>query len=217
MPIIETKTKIDVNHVLRYYSRMRFIGNLTSSLESAESPRVVSILAGGKEAPLKEDNLDLTKEFSLSLSNNYPASMTSVSFEHLASQHPSISFIHEFPGLVATPLLKTTLGSIMGTIVSFLLKPLFISAEESGEWQVFISTYPAFPAKDTKVSAGQDIKVTQASTREQGGGVYLLEHTGRNATNETLMAEFRKEDMPNKVWKHTLDTFDRMLTAESTD
>jgi hypothetical protein len=56
---IETKSGIDVNHLLHYYSRMRFIYNLLPSLKAAEKPRVISILAGEKEGPIEEENLVL--------------------------------------------------------------------------------------------------------------------------------------------------------------
>jgi hypothetical protein len=96
---------------------------------------VVSILAGGKEIKIEEDNLDLQKEFSLSASNGYPASMTSLAFEILASDHPSVSFLHVFPGIMATPLLKNSMGSVVGSIIGFLTKPISISMSDSGEWQ----------------------------------------------------------------------------------
>lgn len=203
-----------MNHILRYYSRMRFVYNLVPLLEAAEEPRVISVLAGGKEVSIEEDNLDLRKRFSLSASNGYPATMTSLAFEVLASQHPSISFIHEFPGIVATPILKKSMGGVLGTILSLLIRPISISEEESGEWQVFLSTSPSFPAKGSAgadAATEQDIKITQASTGEAGGGVYILNYNGQDVTNKTLMTQLRERGFPDIVWKHTLDTFDRIL------
>ncbi|KAJ5673845.1 short-chain dehydrogenases/reductase [Penicillium macrosclerotiorum] len=189
----ETPAGIDVNHMLRYYSRMRFVENLLPSLEAAKTPRVISILAAGKEIMIEEDNLDLRKKFSFSAANGYPASMTSLAFEVLASQHPSVSFLHVFPGIVATPLMKNSMGSVVGTIIGFLAKPIAMSAEESGEWQTWLSTSPNFAPKNS------------------GQGVYLLNHNGKDATNQSLMAEFRKKGFPEIVWKHTQDTFGRIL------
>ncbi len=62
---------MDVNHILRFYSRIRFTFSLIPLLETAESPRVINVLADGKEMNIKEDNLDLGKKFSLSASNGY--------------------------------------------------------------------------------------------------------------------------------------------------
>ncbi|KAJ6126600.1 short-chain dehydrogenases/reductase [Penicillium sp. IBT 18751x] len=189
----ETPAGIDVNHMLRYYSRMRFVENLLPALEATQSPRVVSILAGGKETLIEEDNLDLRKNFSLSASNGYPASMTSLAFEVLASQHPSVSFLHVFPGIVATPLMKNSLGSVAGTILGFLTKPISISAKESGEWQTWLSTSPNFAPKNS------------------GQGAYILNYDGKDATNRSLMTQLRDKGFPEIVWKHTQDTFTRLL------
>lgn len=196
---------------------MRFFYNTLPLLEAAKDPRVVSILAGGKEGPIEEDNLDLVKSFSVSASNTYPASMTSLAFEFLAAQHPSISFIHEFPGFVATPLLKNSLGSITGSILGLLISPMAISAEQSGEWNVFLSTFPSFPSKNL---AGDDstaeakTKITVASTGVVGGGSYILNNKGQDSTNQKLMTEFREKGYPEIVWKHTLSTIDRVLSCE---
>ncbi|KAJ5287478.1 short-chain dehydrogenases/reductase [Penicillium angulare] len=195
-PSTETDAKIDINHILRYYSRMRFIFNLLPTLESAKFPRVVSILAGGKEIKIEEDNLDLHKEFSLSTSNGYPASMTSLAFETLAFDHPSISFLHVFPGIVATPVLKNSMGSVVGSIMGFLIKPISISMSDSGEWQTWLSTSAEFPSKKN-------------STNASASGYYILNHNGKDATNKALMAQLREKGFPSIVWKHTIAIFDR--------
>lgn len=175
---------------------MRFIYNLLPSLEAAQSPRVVSILAGGKETKIDKDNLDLQKEFSFSTSNGYPATMTSLVFEVLASKHPSISFLHVFPGVVATPLMKNSMGSVVGSIMGFLIMPISISMSKSGEWNTFLATSSEYPAKN-------------ASTSESPG-YYLLNYDGTDATNKALMEQLRKEGFPDTVWNHTLATFDRL-------
>ena len=184
----ETDYGIDANHMLRYYSRMRFITNLLPLLEASKNPRVFSILAGGKEIMIEEDNLDLRKKFSLSASTGYPATMTSLAFETLASQYPSIGFLHVFPGIVTTSLLKNSVGSVAGSILGFLMKPISMSAEESGEWQTWLSTSPNF-AK----------------------GAYILNHDGKGVTNQALMAELREKELPKIVWEHTENTFNRIL------
>ena len=176
---------------------MRFVYNLLPTLEAADSPRVVSILAGGQEIKIEEDNLDLQKEFSFSASLGYPTSMTTLAFETLASEHPSISFLHVYPGVVATPLINKTLGWVLGTIVGFLAKPFIISMTDSGEWQTWLSTSAEFPSK-------------KDSTDASATGYYLLNHDGQDSTNKALMEEFREKDFPAIVWKHTLSTFDRI-------
>ncbi|KAE8371875.1 hypothetical protein BDV26DRAFT_302375 [Aspergillus bertholletiae] len=202
----ETKTGIDRNHILRYYSRMRFVYNLISSLEKSENPRVVSIYAAGKEVLLDEDNLDLKRSFSISASNSYPATMTSLLFEVLATQYPTISFIHEFPGFVATPLLKHSLGSIAGSVLGLLMKPLMMNSSESGEWNVFLSTSPSFPPKGSDSSGMKGVRVARSPTGQIGDGVYLLNYNGKDVTNQRIMEQLRASGFPSIVENHTLET-----------
>lgn len=179
-------------------------------LQASQSPRVVSILAGGWEGRIESDNLDLSRNFSFSASNEYPATMTSLVFELLATKYPSVSFIHEYPGIVATPLLKTSVGSIAGSVLGFLMKPISISASESGEWNVFLSTSPSFPSQEA-AGADSGAKVSEASTGKVGGGSYILKYNGQDATNQKLMAEIRETCSAQTVWDHTVSTFDRIV------
>ncbi|KAL4735385.1 short-chain dehydrogenases/reductase [Aspergillus similis] len=206
----ETPSGIDLNHILRYYSRMRFIHNLAALLLCSQSARVVSVLAGGKEGPIDGENLDLRKAFSLGNSNVYPASMTSLAFEHLASVYPSISFIHEFPGIVATPLLKHSIGSVMGTLIGLLLWPFSLSAAESGEWSVFVSTAPFFPPRTVNPDGGEKTQTVKASTGVVGDGCYVLDHTGQDVADQKLMTDLRAACSPERVWVHTLQVFDQL-------
>ena len=194
---------------------MRFVYNLMPSLEKSEDARVLSVLAAGKEDLIKEDNLDLKRHFSLAASTSYPATMTSVLFEVLASKHPSISFVHEFPGFVATPLLKHSWGSIAGAMFGLLMKPLAMSASESGEWSVFLSTSPSFPPRGWNKKSGpgmEEVQIARSSTGQVGDGVYLLNYDGKDVTNHGIMGQLRALGIPSVVEKHTLETM-RLLSS----
>src|SRR5699024_4653489 len=122
----------------------------------------------------------------------------SLAFEDLASRHPSISFIHVFPGIVATQLMKKSAGAIVGSILSFLTWPISISASESGEWHTFLSTSTEFPSRNM-------------SSNQSSVGSYIINYDGKDVTNKTLMAKLREKDFPLTVWKHTLDIFDQIV------
>lgn len=189
----EGDNNIDVNHILRYYSRMRFIQNLIPALEASKSPRVVNVLAGGKESKVEEDNLDLKKSWSFAAGAGYASTMVSAAQEKLASENPSISFIHSYPSVVSTTLFKKFLGPIFGSIAGFLSTPVSMSPSESGEWHTYLSTAEQFKSKDSS-----------------GNGSYILNYDGKDSTNEAIMAELREKDFPTTVWKHTLDTFEKL-------
>ncbi|PYI09558.1 NAD(P)-binding protein [Aspergillus sclerotiicarbonarius CBS 121057] len=217
----DTEEGLDNNHVLRYYSRMRFVHNLLPLLSASQGPaRVVSILAAGQEGSVEEDNFDLTKSWTFMKSNTYAATLNSLALEHLATANPTVSFIHAFPGVVRSPLMKSTFGNLAGSVLSILSHPISMKLEESGERNLFISTSAAYPSAAPKdpsrlgVPLGGGVQTAVASTGKVGGGSYILGSDGGNATREKLMDDYRAKDFPNKVWSHTLETFKRVLRSE---
>lgn len=197
---------------------MRFVHNLVPLLGASNGPaRVVSVLAAGQEGKIEEDNFDLQKSWSFMKSNTYAATMNSLAVEHLATLYPSISFVHVFPGIVRTPLMNKTIGWIAGPIVTFLSRPMSISPQESGERHLFISTSAAYPPATPQdpANAGvplvEGVKTSVASTGKIGGGSYILNYDGANVAKEKLMSGYRAEDLPKKLWAHTLETFKKVF------
>ncbi|RAK95639.1 short-chain dehydrogenases/reductase, partial [Aspergillus ibericus CBS 121593] len=216
-----TEEGLDNNHVLRYYARMRFVQNLLPLLSASPGPaRVVSILAAGQEGSMEEGNFDLTKSWTFMKSNTYAATLNSLALEHLAAAHPTVSFIHAFPGIVRSPLMKSTFGNLVGSVLTVLSRPVSMTLEESGERNLFISTSAAYPAAAPKdpshpgVPLAGGVQTAVASTGRVGGGSYILSSDGGDATREKLMADYRGRGFPNKVWSHTLETFKRILQPE---
>ncbi|KAE8349838.1 hypothetical protein BDV28DRAFT_52779 [Aspergillus coremiiformis] len=209
----DTVEGLDNNHVLRYYARMRFIHNLLPRLAAAQSPaRVISVLAAGKEGDIDESNFDLQVSFSFGTAMTYGATMTSLAMEYLATQHPSISFIHVFPGVVRTPLMTASFGYLLGSVMGLATRLMSISQQESGERNVSIATSAAYPPAGRSGNASiDDGAIAVASTGKIGGGSYLLNYDGKDVTNQTLMKNYRDRDYPTKLWDHTLDIFRRIL------
>ncbi|OOF90332.1 hypothetical protein ASPCADRAFT_179224 [Aspergillus carbonarius ITEM 5010] len=217
----DTQEGLDNNHVLRYYARMRFVHNLLPLLSASQgSARVISILAAGQEGSIEEDNFDLTKSWTFMKSNTYAATLNSLAMEHLATTNPTISFIHAFPGIVRSPLMKSTFGNFAGSVLTVLSRPISMTLEESGERNLFLSTSAAYPPAAPKdpahsgVPLAGGVQTAAASTGKVGGGSYILGYDGSNATREKLMADYRSKHFPNKVWNHTLETFKRVLRSE---
>lgn len=213
----DTLEGLDNNHVLRYYARMRFIYNLLPQLQAAELPaRVLTVLAAGKEGQIDEDNFDLQANWSFTTAASYAATMNSLAMEYLALRYTSISFIHVFPGLVRTSLMKSSFGSLVGFAIGLVTRPLSVSAQESGERNVFLATSMAYPPMAYAGDAGKDgLDVAIASTGQAGGGSYLVNFDGTDATNQTLMADYRQRHYPKKLWEHTLHVFQRVIGSES--
>ncbi|PWY83598.1 short-chain dehydrogenases/reductase [Aspergillus heteromorphus CBS 117.55] len=219
----DTPEGLENNHVLRYYARMRFIQNLLPLLNASPTPaRVITILGGGQEGQIDEDNFDLSKSWTFLKSTTYAATLNSLAVEHLAAAHPSISFIHVFPGLVRSPLMNSTFGKLAGSVMGVLSRPFSLSLEESGQRNLFIATSAAYPPAglegkedaDVGVKLGEGVSTAVASTGKKGGGSYILGYEGNDATNKKLMADYRGRDFPGKVWRHTAETFRRVLGSE---
>jgi hypothetical protein len=78
---VESVEGIDVPHALRYYSRLRFVYNLLPLLNASSSPRVVSILAGGKEIAVNFDDLEFRNNFNGFQAAGNGATQTTLAFE----------------------------------------------------------------------------------------------------------------------------------------
>ncbi|KAE8383097.1 hypothetical protein BDV26DRAFT_277554 [Aspergillus bertholletiae] len=209
----DTVEGLDNNHVLRYYARMRFIYNLLPQLEAAKFPaRVISVLAAGREGDIDESNFDLQVSFSFGIAATYGATMNSLAMEYLATKHPAVTFIHIFPGVVQTPLMKSSFGYILGSAIGLMTKLMSISEKESGERNVFIATSTAYPPATRAGNLSADgVGFAVASTGKIGGGSYLLDYDGKDVTNQTLMRSYREREYLTKLWDHTLDIFQRVL------
>lgn len=76
-------------------------------LSLAPYPHVVSVLAGGKENTINEDDLDLKHNYGVLTSAHHGTTMSSLAFEHLARQNPAVAFVHIYPGYVRTNILQS--------------------------------------------------------------------------------------------------------------
>jgi len=143
----ETTEGLDKKLSLHYYSRLRFTTNLLPLLRAASSSqpplaRVISVLGAGYEGAIDNSDRSLRNpgSYSLRAAANHAISMTSLTFDHLASDSANngIGFVHSNPGGVDTNISRG-LGSVMQKVLSvgsmLVLKPagIVIGAGESGE------------------------------------------------------------------------------------
>ncbi|OJJ38697.1 hypothetical protein ASPWEDRAFT_75347, partial [Aspergillus wentii DTO 134E9] len=208
----ETDEGLDKKFSLHYYSRMRFLANLLPQLTKAgtEKPKesnssirpslssVVSVLEAGGEAHLIEDDLSLKTNYSLRNCKNHAITMTSLSMQKLAELHPHTSFVHTYPGLVRTNLLREC-GMITKTALSglmFLLKPWEVPVVETGERHLYAATSLQYPSS------------CDGSGAAKWSGAYLLNWDGSARGNMSVLNELNKKGAGDLVWKHTLGVFE---------
>lgn len=152
-PRVETAERVEVAQSLEYYSRVLFILHLLPVLVAADAPRVVSVLAGGLERTTVDlEDLDLKKpgNFGGVKAQMQYTAMNTMALENLASENPSVTFIHSWPGWVNTGNVRRGRdpNSILAWLIWMLLEPLIalfsFNDDESGQRHLFESTSAAF-------------------------------------------------------------------------
>lgn len=205
---------------------MRLTFNLLPLLKAARAPRVLSVLIGGNERPIIIHDLGLEQNYTIINVVNHTTTMHTLAFEHIAMSNPSISFLHANPGLVRTDILANLFTPQSGKLYGFLfilarwvaalvLMLFGISAEESGERQAFHATSARYPSRsilevrrlDPKEAAGESVMKCSAPRN----GVYLVDWMGEGVLNTKVLGPYRDEGLPEKIWDHTVNVFDRAL------
>ena len=223
--VAETSEGLDRKMTTNYYARMRFIHNLLPLLRASapELSRAVSVLSPGQEtATLNFNDLDLKQNFSLRNAMTYCVTMTDFAFEELAKANPTVSFVHDFPGGVKTGFLKESniLLRVVGNILlDVVARPWMTSIEESGERHLFAATSRRYVSRDGQehgVGFGKGDSGI-GTDGELGSGAYLIGSTGEQRGNEKALEQLRLKGAGEKIWKHTMEVFERVENSIKTD
>ncbi len=210
----ETAEGLEPSMTTRYYSRLRAAQGLLPLLNAATSPRVVSILAGGHEAKMNEEDLDLRKpgNYSIIGAAVHSATMLTLAYEHLARANPRISFVHAFPRFVATPLFTRGSTGVLRLLIGCIVQPLAIlfatSVDEAGARALFYSTSDRYLVGDGTVPLAEGIEKSPKSE----GGVFLSNEKSESIDNEKLLGDFRARGVDEQVWRHTMKIFNACAT-----
>ena len=221
----ETSEGLHYAAALVVYSRNRFIVNLLPLLQNATAlRRVVSVFTTTKEGPIDTTNFQGWR-LPLMAQRGHASSIVTLSLEALAKKAPDVSFIHNFPGAVRSGIGRGTNGGIMSIVkaVYKLIGPLvYIPTIEAGERHVFLATSARYPAGTngdaaSGVPLAGGVVISRGTNGKSGSGVYSVDWDGESAGPkvEELLADFRKEGMVEKVWKHTEDEFKRITGVEA--
>lgn len=214
---IETSERIPLIMALGYYSRMRFIANLLPLLQRSPLSRVVVVLAGTKEGPVNPNDIPGKKVLPWN-ARGHLCSMITLTLEQFAKQAPGVSFVHNYPGFVDTPLAKSmkgATGAIMKSvfwITGLFTTKVYISLDETGERHCFLATSPRFSSagKENTPPAGAEAAV--GSDGVQGSGVYIVDEeceTG-GADVQKVLKRLRQSGTNGKIWEHLQSEFKRV-------
>ncbi len=217
------KEGIDQQMSLMYYSRIRYIQQLTPLLlASPTTSHVISVFAGSMEATVETPIDTPSKEsYGVTTVRTHTCFMKTFLFEELAEKHAGkIAFIHIYPGLVDGPTFYSSANPRWFRILWTIFKPLvgwyMTSPSDCGDVMAYLATQ-RFPAKG-KVASGDEDKavggVCYSSQRELGGGAYSVGQRG-DELKYVSYEKIRKSDTTKKVWDHTMETMDAAAKKSS--
>lgn len=208
---------------LLYYSRIRFILRLMPLLHASVQPsaHVVSVFAGGAEGKIGSGPLPIgtppPNDYGIGSVRKYTTYMKTMMFEALAKQHAGkLSLSHIFPGLVLGPGFRNDDHPTWFKVVFWFFAPLLrtffaVPEKECGQRMLYLAT-ERYPAKGSTVT-----DAITSSDGVQGGGAYSLHWDNESTAPKIaeLYDPLRKDGFEEKVWKHTMDTFDRIEKENS--
>ncbi|KAJ7617792.1 NAD(P)-binding protein [Roridomyces roridus] len=177
----ETEEGIDRKLAVHYYGRWRFIRDLMPALKAAqkagEDAKVISVLGAKHGGKIDLDDLGLKKHFSVLNAALAGPTYNDCMVKGFADRHPGLSFIHSYPGTVATDILRNSNTPALRWANSLtpLLKLFAYSFEDAGEHQLYalLNAVPGAKLTDDK------------------GADYVLKQ------------DYFDTDTVEKVWKHT--------------
>lgn len=222
----ETSEKIPFSVAVFYYSKVRFAVNLLPLLKEARAlRRVVSLFGAGLEGKVLVDDLDGRKSSALKARDN-KVSMTSLTLDKLSKENPDVSWIHAWPGFVDSGIwdgLPGFIGIVFRTLMPLLGFFFYMNPEECGQRQTFISTSSRFPsASGDKMGAANgvglvdNIGTIMSINGKVGGGSYSVRETG-DAVDEkkiSLLVDYENDGTQDIIWKHTVETFQKVTGKE---
>ncbi|KAJ4992467.1 short-chain dehydrogenase [Stagonosporopsis vannaccii] len=210
-----TSEGLDAQMSLLYYSRMRFIQNLTPLLLASQgAAHVISIFAGNTEDSVKHNEIPIgtppPESYGITSVRRNTTFMKTFFFEGLAEKHAGkISFVHIYPGLVDGPGFYIEANPwwfrMAWPVMKLLLSWYMTSPEVCGQVMVFLAT-ERYPAKGT-VTEGAE--VAHSSQHELGGGAYAVGQRG-DESEGVNWAKQRRGNTANEVWKHTTEVLGRI-------
>ncbi|KAJ7025929.1 NAD(P)-binding protein [Mycena alexandri] len=171
-----------------YYSKWAFIDALRVGLRAAagagEDARVAAVHTAGRGGPIDLEDLGLMKSMRGGMAGVRKllpqlASYQDLMAEGFAERDTNISFMHNFPGTVDTPLLRKSPSAALRAVhyVRFLLFPTLMframSISDCGEYQLY-GLLQARPGASRAGGDGEDIGMGGEGDVHWGEGRELL-------------------------------------------
>jgi hypothetical protein len=200
-------------------------------LTKSPYPHVVSILAAGKEGTLDTKNLDFRNNYSRFSATLGASMMTTLFFEELAKQNPTVTLIHHYPGAVGTGITNKMLGTVEGLLylpaqaLSWGIKPIYwlftdTTPQGAGTRALYVCTSAMYPPAQldagkqggvVELPVGDRPAAATIMTGGKGNGVYRTNFNGDAFPEHKLLIEYRNGGVGKTVYDHTIATFEKVL------
>ncbi|KAI9654944.1 MAG: hypothetical protein M1821_005697 [Bathelium mastoideum] len=198
---------------LTVYARSRFISDLLPLINNATGlRRIVSVFVGCLEGQVKMDDFQ-GWHMKLMANRDHAASIMTLSLEAHHRDNPSVSHIHNFPGVVRGGITRGTSGVLMTAfkaLFSVIGPIIYMASDEAGDRHLFLCTSARYAAGTPDENAGvplSDGVVTARGTDgKAGSGVYSIDYLGESAkpSVEQTLAGLRRDGMVETV-KNTIE------------
>jgi NAD(P)-dependent dehydrogenase (short-subunit alcohol dehydrogenase family) len=203
----DTKEGLDTCFSLSYYSRVRLVVNLLPLLRRSSRPRVLSVLNGGKETAINEDDpgLDNPQHYAPQAVSNHTTLLMTLALELLARKDTNIMFMHVYPGIVNTDnfsrLQAPAAYGVLGRVVLSLVKSFIITVQR------------LFGMSIADCGARQAFLMT--TERYGPGDVWRVDQKCEAVAASAALEEYRERRWDERVWDFTQRVFERALATGS--
>jgi hypothetical protein len=222
LPVIETSEHLHLLAALVYYSRLRFITNLLPLIRQAPSlRRIVTVGGGTLEGPIDPTDFPALRVPLLKL-RGHLITLITLGLEAVERTAPEVSFVHDYPGTVNTPLMthaKGLHGVLVRAYIGLFGRWICVPIEESGERHLYLATSGKFqPAsgKNAGIQLGYGVEAAVGTTGEIGSGVYSVGWDCESASPAVreLLAGLREKGMVDEIWRHTEGEYKRIVAKD---
>lgn len=146
----------------------------------------------------------------------HAASVTDFILEEASRHAPGVGFVHTYPGIVKSGIMRDTSGVLMGVLrgLTNVMMPLIAtSPEESGERHLFFATNSRYAGSSEE--KGDGVLATGVDGKS-GGGVYSVDTNGKDASPKVvqLLQGMRDDGTAEKVWETVKGDLERITGSE---
>lgn len=216
--LLETAEGLETAFAVAHYSRFIFVSRLLPQLRAAArssyGARVINILAAGKESTnLFLDDLSLKEagRFNVPTYARHVATMVTLTMERFAKQpgNNNIVFVHAYPGLVATGLLKKSWGGQQPSgpppagPAPTDPPPRRWTPEEAGQKALYLMTSAEYGGKGVPVPEARS--AGPAANRRSGGALFAVNDVMETLEQGTTFAQMEEIGAPDAIWDFTVN------------